>query len=97
MSDEEADQPGGTKTKLRPSSALGLDETLLEKLFVQSRMDTINVEYEWFNYTLAQFWHTYDAWLGQYIRMLIEQHIGNMIFCTLETCTLGQVLIPHML
>jgi hypothetical protein len=88
---EEVEQHRGTEKKRRLSSSLRLDETLLEKVFIQSRMDTINVEYEWFNYTLAQFWHTYDAWLGQYIRMLIEQNIGSMGFCTLELCTLGQV------
>jgi hypothetical protein len=90
---EEAEQPQHTKQKpeRRLSSTLRVDEALLEKVFIQSRMDTIDVEYEWFNYTLAQFWHTYDAWLGQFIRMLIEKSIGNMRFCTLEVCTLGQV------
>ena len=80
------------KTDPKQSLNLNLDPSLLEKLFVQSRMDTINVDYEWFNYTLAQFWHTYEGWLGQYIRMIIETSIGSISFLKLETCTLGQVL-----
>ena len=54
-------------------------------------MDSINIEYEWFNYTLAQFWHTYNGWMDQYIRMLIEQSIIGMAFLNLEVCTIGKV------
>ena len=68
-----------------------IDLNFLRKLFHESRMDTINVEYEWFNYTLAQFWHTYSDWIDEYVRMQIEQAVGSMKFLKLEECTLGKV------
>lgn len=74
------------------SSVPGIDPSVLRKLFDQSQMDSINVEYEWFNYTLAQFWHTYSEWMDEYTRMLIEQGIGDMGFLTLHECTLGKVI-----
>lgn len=79
------------KKKQNLSSGLEIDPNFLRKLFHDSRMDTINVEYEWFNYTLAQFWHTYSDWIDEYVRMQIEQAVGSMKFLKLEECTLGKV------
>ena len=72
---------------------LHIDPALLEDFIQQSKNDVVSMDYEWFNYTLAQFWHVYGAWAGELIRSYIERSTIGMSFLVIETCTLGKVIL----